>query len=191
MVDAIVNMPDAAKIAKAIDKIKKAGEILDESVHATALDCLLHTSIHGDPVLLTRLYYALPKLAFQKKFVAWVKAHSPVSFVEVEHNGGKSRVFRIKKGWKADYFDLGEARENPFWAFESEKREPKAFELDAFYKRLISAVVKAEMELDEEEAKEVSAKIVALLPPVMDGPLKEARARALEKKKEAEKDAAA
>ena len=190
--DILKNVPDASAIGKAIAKIKRAGGLLDEMVHKTAIDCLLHSRAHGDPVLLTRLYYALPAQADRRKFVAWVKAHSPVGFRKVEHEGQKTDAFRIKKGWTEDEFLVGEAEETPFWAFETAKGEGKAFELEMLYKRMISLAVKAETELaDDEEALEVAGRITGMIPNVLQGELKSARAKAAKKLVEVEAEAQA
>lgn len=179
------NAPDASILGKAIDKIRKMGGTLDELVHDTAYQCLVHASAHGDPVLLTRLFYALAKSADRKKFTAWVKGHSPISLVRVEVDGVKTEAYRIKKGWKEDDFLLDEAKETPFWDFATKAGAPREFTLETLCKRLATLAATAEVELaDDDEAHAIYEAIVGVMPNAMKGSLEEARKKAADKKKE-------
>lgn len=115
---------DARVLSRKIGSIRTRGKKLDADIHLSAVSCLYHASLCGDTTLLSRLCQAMPRGARVKALCTWVEAFAPIKIDR------KTLKAKVRKGWTAEEFKIGEADATPFWDFTTET-EPKDFTVDA------------------------------------------------------------
>lgn len=137
-------MRNAAQFEKSVLSSKIAGEKVSDSIHSLAVDALENMLEHGQRAYVDFLLANLPKGIKAVAVKAWFIKYGPfgVKDDELTYNKGKMKAIVDK------LIQLEEARQNPFWTIESEKKVSQVvFELDkdfeAFIKREVKKLVLA------------------------------------------------
>jgi hypothetical protein len=106
-------------IKKAQDGIRRSLVKLDTSIHANAVQCLLHAEKNGDTSLMRRLLVDIidAKSGYRRQgIIAWMREFSPMELHGdiIKLTGtinGERRPFRVEEANKTPFTDLASAKE--------------------------------------------------------------------------------
>jgi hypothetical protein len=145
-------------IKAAIKSIKTTGGTLQQKVHDTAIQCMLHAQEHGDTTLLSSLLDAVPAMVRNKGLHKWITDHSPL-LISYDK---KEQQYKVRKNKKdsANEWNIDTANSTPFWQY-TQETTPTFFTFETLMKRMESIIAKAEAVEVEEGMTEEQVKEVA------------------------------
>lgn len=156
----MANIKTTKQVQGMIIRVRNAGKKYDALVHETAIQCLMHAQEHGDVRLMDRLVGALGRSTRKNGLVFWVETFSPIRW------NGDAKIGLLKEDAKTyTPFNVEDADETPFWDLAPEP-PVKPFNLaellkliEGLDKRIDRAVDKGTFEGDEDEARELVARV--------------------------------
>lgn len=119
-----MEMFKAEVVRKSIQSIARRGKKLDQDIHATAIQCLIHREHHGDNTLARDLVDAMPKSGRRKALVKWFEDFGAMQLKGTEF-----------KNVKDGAVDVDGANQVPFWEY-TEENKPTEFGAEDLVKQL-------------------------------------------------------
>jgi len=120
----VAQLEDAKKIKEMITACVKSADDLYTSVHAAAVQCLLHAEAHGDVTLLDDLIRGLNKGTYSGGLRFWAAKYTPIRWNgdgKIGLIGPKKSPTMFEEHLKANNnvaWNIVEAEANAFWTLE-------------------------------------------------------------------------
>ena len=107
-------------LSAAIQKLAKAGGVLDQATHNTIVSSL-HAAAEGNLSHVSKVIHALGKSQAKTTLLVYIKAHAPLVWSK------KNSTFKLKKEKNRNPWMLAEAEATPFWDYEPPKKDKEPF----------------------------------------------------------------
>ena len=123
-------------LGRAIDKLAKAGGVLDSATHNTIVSAL-HDAQSGNMLNVSKVISALGKSQAKTTLLVYIKAHAPLVWSK------KQAAFKLKKEKNRNPWMLAEAEDCPFWDFEPPKQDKAPFDASKIVTKLRKQIEEA------------------------------------------------